>query len=187
MPIIVAKDNKTKMITARVVPSKEVEGYAAETVNKMVERLGHRKIIMRSDNEPVILALKDAARRECHLQIVLEKVPVGDHQTNKLVENAVNDAQGQFRVAKDALQSRRGRRVDGEHQVAPWMVTHAASVVSRGRRNEGLSACRRWKGREFTEPAVCCVRQRCRRGRASSMPDGKKECGWGWVWRVVSL
>ena len=38
MPIIVAKDNRTKMIMARVVPSKGLDGYAVEIVKKMVER-----------------------------------------------------------------------------------------------------------------------------------------------------
>ncbi len=64
----------------------------------------------------------------------MEEVPVGDHQANRLAENAFKNVQGQFRVIKDALESRRGRRVDGEHQVVPWMVMHAASLVNRGRR-----------------------------------------------------
>ena len=68
MPIVVAKDSKTKMIMARVVPSKGVDSYAVETVKKMVERLGHRKIIMKSDNEPAILALKEAVRRESDVE-----------------------------------------------------------------------------------------------------------------------
>ena len=63
-PIIVAKDNKTKMIMAKVVPSKGVENYAAEVVKKMIEQLGYRKVILRSDNETAILARKEAVRRE---------------------------------------------------------------------------------------------------------------------------
>ncbi len=39
MPITVAKDNKTKLITAKVAPSKGVGGYAGETAKKMVESL----------------------------------------------------------------------------------------------------------------------------------------------------
>ena len=39
MPIVVAKDNRTKMIMARVVPSKGLDGYAVEIVKRMVERL----------------------------------------------------------------------------------------------------------------------------------------------------
>ena len=58
---------------------------------------------MRSDNEPAILALKEAVRRESDVEIVLEEVPVGDHQANGLVGNAIENVQGQFRVTKDAL------------------------------------------------------------------------------------
>ena len=65
MPIVAAKDSKTKMIMARVVPCKGVDSYAVETVKKMVERFGQKKkIIMKTDNEPAILALKEAVRRE---------------------------------------------------------------------------------------------------------------------------
>ena len=68
----------------------------------MVERLGHKKIIMESDNEPAILPLKEAASRETDVEIVMEEVPVGDHQANGLVENAIKNVQGQFRVLRNA-------------------------------------------------------------------------------------
>ena len=55
-------------------------------------------------------------------------------------------------MIKDALESRDARRVDSEHPVVPWMVIHAASVVNRSRKDdEGFSAYRRWRGREFTK------------------------------------
>jgi hypothetical protein len=67
----------------------------------------------------------------------------------------VRNAQGQFRVIKDALESGRGRREEGDHPAAPWMMVHAASVVNRGRKDyEGFTACRRWKGGEFTKPVA---------------------------------
>ncbi len=82
----------------------------------------------------------------------MEEVSVGDHLANGLVEKAIKNVQGQVRVIKDALKSRYGRRVDGERQVVPRMVMHAASVVNRGKKDEeGLSAYRRWTGREFTK------------------------------------
>ncbi len=86
---------------------------------------------------------------------------VGDHQASGLAENAVKNAQGQFRVIKDALKSRHGRRVDGEHQVAPWMVPRAALVVNRGRKDEeGFSGHRRWK-RERVYETSSRVRRMC--------------------------
>ena len=91
MPIVAAKDNETKMTMARAAPSKGVDSYAVETVKRMVERLGYKKIIMKSDNEPAILALQEAVRRETDVEIVMEEVPVGDHQANGLVENAIKN------------------------------------------------------------------------------------------------
>ncbi len=38
MPIVVAKDNRTKMIMARDVPSKGLDSYAVESVKKMIDR-----------------------------------------------------------------------------------------------------------------------------------------------------
>ncbi len=64
MPIVVAKSNRTQMILATAAPSKGVADYAVEIAKKMAERLGYKKIILRSDNEPAILALKEAARSE---------------------------------------------------------------------------------------------------------------------------
>ena len=80
MPIVVAKDNRTKMIMARVVPGEGLDSYAVETLKKIFERLGYKKVILKSDNEPAILALKEAVRQETDVQIVMEEVPVGDHQ-----------------------------------------------------------------------------------------------------------
>jgi hypothetical protein len=62
----------------------------------MVERLGHKKIIMKSDREPAILACNEAVRRESDVEIVLEEVPVGDHQANGMAENAVKNIHTSF-------------------------------------------------------------------------------------------
>ncbi len=40
MPIVVVKDNKTKMVMATVVPSKGVQEHAVEVVRKFVEQFG---------------------------------------------------------------------------------------------------------------------------------------------------
>ncbi len=55
MSTIVAKNNETKMIMARVVPRKGVESYAVETVKKMADRLRYRRRIISRDSEPAIL------------------------------------------------------------------------------------------------------------------------------------
>ncbi len=120
-----------------------------------MDRLGHNKVMLKGDNEPAILALRKAVGRETSVETVMEESFVGDHQANGVAENAVNNAQGQFRVLKDAMESRINRQVEGDHQAVPWMVTCAATVIDEGRmEDEGFAAYRRWKGTEFTRPVA---------------------------------
>ncbi len=72
------KDEKTKMTAAVVVPSKGVDTCAVESVRKALEQLGHRRITLKSGNEPAIFALKEAVRKESDLDIDLEEVAVND-------------------------------------------------------------------------------------------------------------
>ncbi len=72
MPIVAAKDGQTNKITPKVAPSKEVDNYAGEMANKMVEHLGCRRIIMSSDSEPAILASQACVRRFSDVEIVSE-------------------------------------------------------------------------------------------------------------------
>ncbi len=79
MPIVVVKDHKSKVLMAKVVPNKGVNEYAVEVVRRFVEQFGHNKVILKSDNVPAILALREAVRRETSVEIVIEEVPVRDH------------------------------------------------------------------------------------------------------------
>ena len=155
MPILVIKDGRTKFITAKVVPQKGVNDYAVASCKRAVEQMGYKRVILKSDNEASILALKEAVRRETDVEIVTEESPVGDHQANGAIENAVKQVQGQFRVLKDALESHYGKRFVEDDIVIPWLIMHAASVINRTRKDqEGFTAYRRWKGRNFSRPVA---------------------------------
>jgi hypothetical protein len=83
VPTVVAKNNKTKKIMARAVPGEELDSYTVETVKKMVERLGHKKIIVRGDVETAILALKESVRRGSDVEIALEEAPAGERDQER--------------------------------------------------------------------------------------------------------
>jgi hypothetical protein len=123
------------------------------------------------------LELKEAVRRESDVEIALEQVPVGDHQAHVLVENAVKNVQGQFRVITDALE-RHHMRIEGEHPAVPRRGMHAASGINRGRRDDdGFTACRRLKGREFTKP-VAELAERVAYSPALSVCRDKFDARW---------
>ena len=62
MPILVAKDRKTKVIRARVVPHKGVDAYAVKILGGIVGSLGYKRVIIKSDREPAIMSLKERVK-----------------------------------------------------------------------------------------------------------------------------
>ena len=68
MPILVIKDLRqettgTGMIFAHVVPQKGVQPFAVKTLAGAIAQLGHQEIVLKSDGEPAITALKEAAKQ----------------------------------------------------------------------------------------------------------------------------
>ena len=113
------KDSNTKVMFARMMPRKGRDAYAIRQVTNDLESLGHPKIILKSDNEPAIKALKDCVRMESSLEMVMEESPAYDQAGNGVVENAVKIIQGQFRTMKEALQTRVNKKINGDHQCIP--------------------------------------------------------------------
>ena len=174
MPILVARDlidggHGTGMIFARVVPNKGVQPYAVKNLAADIALLGHPEIVLKSDGEPSIVALKEAvkmerperiaieslpadesAKLEMPARMVLESSPVKESRSNGAIENAIQQVQGQFRAIKDGLESRLGERVKGDSPLVPWMVLHAARTLNRYHvSSDGKTAYRRWKGKDF--------------------------------------
>eukprot|EP00969_Alexandrium_andersonii_P062176 2739497-Alexandrium_andersonii.AAC.1 len=52
--------------------------------------LGHRKVVLKSDQEPSIMALKEAVQRECgtSVEVTMEESPVGERESNGVAERA---------------------------------------------------------------------------------------------------
>ena len=77
-PIIVLKDRKSGTIKAHVVEEKGVNAYAIKRIGQDIGLLGYNRIILKSDNEPAIMALKAAIKAERPEEIIMEESPVGE-------------------------------------------------------------------------------------------------------------
>ena len=107
-------------------------------------------MILKSDGEPSIVALKEAVRLERGERIVLESSPVKESKSNGIIENAIQQVQGQIRAIKDGLESRIRTRIGGDASIVPWLVMHAARTLNGYVVGpDGKMAYRRWKGKEF--------------------------------------
>ena len=125
MPILVAKDRRSKVIRARVIPQKGRHWYGVKIAARVVGSLGYKRVILKSDQGPAILNLKEGVKNESAAEITFEESPGYDSKGNGEIEQAVQAVQGQFRTMKDALESRYGVRFDGDHPCIPWLVAHA--------------------------------------------------------------
>ena len=152
MPILVIKDEHTKRISAHVVPEKGRNPHAIKILRRGIENLGYKKMILRSDQEPAIMALKESVKRERDEDIVMEESPVGESASNGSIENAVRNVQGQVRSMRDALETRYQIKINGESTCVPWMVRRAANLISRYQvGKDGRAAYERWKGKKYKQ------------------------------------
>ena len=135
MPIIVIKDRKTRVIRVRVVPQKGNRWYGIKALSGVIEGLGHPKIILKSDQEPALISLKDAAKSEARVNLVMEESPEYEPRSNGEVERAIQTTQGQVRTMKDRLESRYNQRffLGGEAPLCALVngacVRHGQSIL----------------------------------------------------------
>ena len=118
-----------------------------------VKLLGYRKVHIKSDNEPAILAMKDELKKLLAsegVDVALEEVPVGDSQGNGAAEQAVGQMQGLSRTLLSALESRLGRKLEANSVMIPWLVRHAGTVQCLGGRGrDGKTPWERAKNRHW--------------------------------------
>ena len=130
-PILVIEDDTSKTVMAHMLPRKGVDEYAVERLKQDIGLLGYKRIVLKSDQEPAILALKAEVKRTSGVEIVPELSPVGESQSNGRAERAVRTTKGQFRTMKEALDSRYKDRIPASHPVLSWMPRHSAASVTR--------------------------------------------------------
>ena len=107
LPMLAVKSHESRMTFAHVV---ERKGLVDSTVRRLVadmDWLGLRRLIFKSDQEPSILALKQAVRESMPtVEFVMEESPVEEHQSNGTIEVAIREIQKQVGVMKSALEER---------------------------------------------------------------------------------
>ena len=84
-----------------------------------------------------------------------ERPPVGESQSNGIIERAVGLVAGQARTLKAALELRIGPRVPPDARILCWLVEFAAYLVNRcdlGR--DGKSPLQRLHGRRDNTPIL---------------------------------
>lgn len=165
--VLVAKDSKTQVVFAHVVPRKGVdeEDFAVECLTQDIKTLGYSHIALKSDQEPAIVKLleeplnvlkvdtrrQDGSAESSVVQINPEHSAAYDPQSNGLAESAVQSVKNHALVLKLGLEARASAENPVVHPLMHWLVEHAAffSLNIRNRGSDGRTPYMRLKGKEF--------------------------------------
>ncbi|CAE7245381.1 unnamed protein product [Symbiodinium sp. CCMP2592] len=91
-PHLQVKDDFTKMMWSSAIPAKGADPFAANFVAACVGETGYRKIILKSDNEASLKALKELAKQSIQgVEVLPEESKTGDSRANGRVEASVKE------------------------------------------------------------------------------------------------
>ncbi|CAK9049785.1 Retrovirus-related Pol polyprotein from transposon TNT 1-94 [Includes: Protease [Durusdinium trenchii] len=114
-----------------------------------------RRIILKSDNEVSIKALKDSIKAAAKTELSLEEGKTGDKPSTGSVESAVRETKRQCRAMKSALEEKMGKSIPDRHAIWTWLARHACFLISRYRVGpDGRTPYERLKGKRWRRPLV---------------------------------
>ena len=101
LPILIVKDRRTKAIAAHPMPAKGASHpYPAKALLGDIERLGYKRVVVESDQEPAIVALVNWSG-----ELVPEGSPKGESRSNGEAERSVQEVQGALEDAARRLRT----------------------------------------------------------------------------------
>ena len=164
-PLIVMVDEETGEKYARAVGKKGLgrDGEMDWLIRDMSEELrswGHPggqsgHIILKSDGEPSIVAIRDALAKYHGGRVVQEGPPRGESQSNGAAEEAGKTVREYTRVLREQVEHYANTRIESTGNLTVWMVRWAAMLCSRYATGvDGLTPYERRRGRKCRLPVV---------------------------------
>ena len=118
-----------------------------------METVGLRdeRIVLKADQETSAadIVREVAKLRSCEYGAALEQSAVGESNTNATIERAIQDVESQARTLRAALEKRIEHKIVLSDTVVPWLIRHAAALITRCRvRANGHTALEMMRGRK---------------------------------------
>ena len=157
LPMLGLKERQCKMKFAHMVEEKGPNEYAIAQVKDDIESMGIRRMIFKTDQEPAITALRERIIEALgkKVEVIEEESPVGDHQANGEIENAIKELEKQIRVLKDSVERKSQLVIKDDHPIMAWIPQHAGFLLSRFQvSSDGKTAYERLKGKAYRRPLV---------------------------------
>ena len=143
-PILICKGRISKKRASIPVPSKGAQHpYPEKAMMRFLDGLGYKKAILKSDQEPWIVALCKAIKTNWDGELIPEHSPKGVSRSNREVEREVQTVQGLARTLKYHLEDKMGEALDPRSHAYLDMASRllfylVEPVPHRSRRDECL-------------------------------------------------
>ena len=93
LPMLALKDHQGRMVFAHAVPRKGADQHVVRSVIEDLEVLGHRRLILKSDQERSILAVKREVKSDMQdTEVLFEESRMGESASNGVIEAAIKDS-----------------------------------------------------------------------------------------------
>ena len=137
MPHLVVRCDKTRRTWATALPQKATHAFNINWLCSVVREAGWKKMIMLSDNENAIKALKqEVVEAMKDLEITLQESPTENPASNGAAECAVREVKRMIRAILSELETKLGKQIDPRHSVLAWIARRAALLLTRFRVGE---------------------------------------------------
>ena len=115
---------------------------------RFLNGLGYKKVILKSDQEPSIVALGKAIKTNWDGELILEHSPKGVSKSNGEVEREVQTVHGLARTLKDYVEDKMGETLDPRSHILTWLVDYCSTLLNLFHiGSDGMSAYQRNKGK----------------------------------------
>jgi hypothetical protein len=155
--LLVMRDRDSKALRGWVLERKGADMH--ENVDRAVagvRELGYRgRVLIRTDGENALTALRDAIIQALPEGATPIKTPVGESSSNGGIEGGVRIFKGLLRVHLAALERRIGAKFPSNHPVLTWLVEHVGDIISKYMVGvDGKTGYERLFGRPVREEAL---------------------------------
>ena len=132
-PVLVGYDHRSKGVWAMAVDHKGPTDSSVKWITRKIDESGNAgtKVVIRSDQEESIIALKKAVTIRRQAETVLIESPVRDSRANGSAERTVRSWAAQVRTLRHHLETRIKTKVPKESPLMSWIASWAAEVLTR--------------------------------------------------------
>ena len=142
LPVLIMCDRRGKSIWSHLVPSKGVtHPYPARALMADFDFMGYKRVILKSDQEPSIVAFCDAVKNGWHGEVVSEASPKGESKSNGEVERAVQSVHGFARTFKDFLEQQSRIALQSQSPLLAWLEEHCSNFPQTNFTTVTLPTC----------------------------------------------